>query len=142
MAATRIGFSRPAGFELGLRNRGISGYYADPFRVLFPVLSECNVVGAHLGPQNLKSRAQNFDLHSSDPQRSGTPNTTSPPLSKTNHRQASRTAVSNMINDRHSLLLPVTDRIVLPEELLAITDRDRSVGMLAENLSLRIQILP
>ena len=41
----------PAGFDLGLRNRGVHSPRA----------------------QNLKFRAQNFDLHSSDPQRSGTP---------------------------------------------------------------------
>ena len=52
MGATRIGFSRPAGFDLGLRNGGV--YIS--------------------GPEFEISRPEYFNLHRSDPQRSGTPN--------------------------------------------------------------------
>ena len=71
MAATRIGFSRPAGFDWGLRNSGhlwklresISCFVSCGFRL------QCG--GCTSRAQNLKFRAQN--LHRSDPQRSRTP---------------------------------------------------------------------
>ena len=74
MAATRIGFSRPAGFDLGLRNSGhlrllresISCFVSCGFRL------QCG--GCTSRAQDLKLRAQNFDLHCRDPQHSGTPN--------------------------------------------------------------------
>ena len=73
MAATRIGFSRPAGFDLGLRNSGHLRLLHESISCFVSCVFRLQCGGCKSRAQNLKFRAQNFDVHRSNPQRSGTP---------------------------------------------------------------------
>ena len=73
MAATQMGFSHPPGFDLGLRSSGHLRLLCDPNTCFVSCGFRLQCGGCTSQAQNLKFRAQNFDLHRSDPQRSGTP---------------------------------------------------------------------
>ena len=73
MAATRVGFSHPAGFDLGLRNRGHLWLLRESISCFVSCGFRLHRGGSTSRAQNLKFRAQNFDLHRSEPQHSGTP---------------------------------------------------------------------
>ena len=56
----------------------ISGYYVNPFRNFVSCGFRLQCGGCGSRAQNLKFRAQHFDLHRSDPQRSRTPKILTP----------------------------------------------------------------
>ena len=72
MAATRVGFRAQQVLTQACEIVDISGYYANPFGV-FSCGFRLQCGGCTSQGQNLKFCAPNFDLHRSDPQRSGTP---------------------------------------------------------------------
>ena len=74
MVATQIGFSRPASFGLGMRFRGHLRLLRESILCLVSCGFRLQSGWCISQAQNSRFRAQNFDLHRSDPQRSRIPN--------------------------------------------------------------------